>query len=74
MKKQVYWDSLVKDTIIKRWCLCEGCSYCKHQLDKKNMYCYKFGQYRCEECNDYRCVNCVYTKIVTMCNYCMRIV
>lgn len=73
MNKRVHWDPLVKDTTIKRCCLCEGCPYCKHRLDKDNMYCYKFGQYRCEDCNDYRCENCLYTKVMTMCNYCMRI-
>ncbi len=54
-------------------CLCEGCPQCKHRLNSDNMYCHRFGQYKCEDCNEYRCEGCLYTKIVTMCNYCKRI-
>jgi hypothetical protein len=73
MVKSVHWDSNVKDIIIKRMCLCEGCPHCKYRLNSDNMYCYRFGKYKCEDCNEYRCKGCLYTKIVTMCNYCKRI-
>lgn len=58
---------------IKRPCLCQGCPYCKHRLNASNMYCYVFGKYRCEDCNEFRCEGCMYTKVTATCNYCKRI-
>ena len=69
MPKQVQWAFDVEDTVIKRFCLCEGCPHCKHKTD---MYCSVFTQHKCKECKEYRCHNCLYNKDI--CNYCMRIV
>ncbi len=68
MVKYVHWEPNVNDTIIKKTCLCEGCSNCRNRT---GMYCDKFTEYKCNECKDYRCIRCLYTKEI--CNYCKRI-
>lgn len=69
MKKHIHWDPSIKDTIITKTCVCEGCPYCKN---KNKQYCDIFTHNRCKECNDYKCINCLYNKEI--CNYCMRII
>lgn len=68
----VHWSPDTKDTIIKRNCLCEGCPCCKQRINKDNMYCHIFGEFRCKVCKDYRCKGCMYNNIV--CNYCKRVI
>ena len=68
--KHIVWSEDVIDPIITRSCSCEGCPHCKHRLSATNMYCSIFGQYRCIECKDYRCLGCLYSNV---CNYCKRI-
>ena len=70
--KKVHWTHDTKDTVLKRNCLCEGCTYCIKRINKENMYCYIFGEHRCLECKDYRCGGCMYNEKV--CKYCKRMV
>ncbi len=72
--KTVKFHESVVDPDIKRTCMCQGCPFCKDKLNKESMYCFIFGKYRCEECDEYRCSDCLYTHVVTLCNYCKRIV
>ena len=34
--KKVHWTYDTKDTVLKRNCLCEGCTYCIKRINKEN--------------------------------------
>jgi hypothetical protein len=61
--KKVTWPENLVEPIIKRVCDCQACLKCFGN-------CKTFGQFKCEECKQWRCKKCI---IVWICRYCKRI-
>ena len=62
--KKVRWQENLIEPKIKRVCECQGCGKCIDPLLKSH---YTFGQFKCSECKQWRCIKCI---TVWICRYC----